>query len=154
MPRALSRRERTPDPFDAFDRLDHWFSNWAPMVVGRRAPDFPFEEAARMVRVEEFKEDGEMVIRAELPGIDPEKDLELTVSGGMLDIEAERREEEKSEKRGYVRRELRYGSFHRSLPLPEGVAESDITATYNDGMLEIRIPAPKTPQPKRISIKH
>jgi HSP20 family protein len=92
------------------------------------------------------------VVRAELPGIDPDEDVELTVTDGMLHIEAERREEEETEDKGYVRRELRYGSFSRSLPLPEGATEADITATYKDGILEIRVPAPQPPPAKKIPV--
>ena len=66
----------------------------------------------------------------------------------MLYIEAERREEEKREEKGYLRRELRYGS----LPLPEGVTEADITATCKDGILGIRIPAPKREEATKIAI--
>jgi len=82
-----------------------------------------------LIRVEEYREDRTLVIRADLPGIDPDTDVELTVSDGMLHIEAERREEEKKDGKGYVRQELRYGSLSRSLPLPEGVTEADIAAT-------------------------
>ena len=93
-----------------------------------------------------------MVIRADLPGIDPDKDVELTVSDGILHIEAERREEERREEKGYVRQELRYGSLSRTLPLPEGVTGADITATYKAGVLEIRIPEPKHEPAKKIAI--
>jgi HSP20 family protein len=79
-------------------------------------------------------------VRAELAGIDPDKDVEITVKDGMLQITAERRVEEKTEDKGYTRHELRYGSFSRALPLPEGASESDIKATYKDGILEIRVP--------------
>ena len=78
-----------------------------------------------------------------MPGIDPEKDVEVTVSGGMLHIRAERREEKNKDEKGYRRRELRYGSFSRSLPLPDGVEQSDVTADFKDGMLEIRVSIPK-----------
>jgi HSP20 family protein len=70
----------------------------------------------------------------------------------MLHIAAERRAEEKREEKGYVRQELRYGSLSRTLPLPEGVTESDIKATYKAGILEIRVPAPKEEPPKKIPI--
>jgi HSP20 family protein len=105
-----------------------------------------------MIHVEEYREDGTLVVRADLPGIDPDKDVELTVVGGMLHIEAERREEEKREGTGFLRREVRYGSFSRSLPLPEGVTEADITATYTDGVLEIRIPEPTREPARKIAI--
>ena len=92
------------------------------------------------------------MIRADLPGIDPEKDVEVTVAGGTLHIEAERREEQRREEKGYVRRELRYGSLSRSLPLPQGVTAADITATYKAGVLEIRVPEPKGEPVKKIAI--
>ena len=111
-----------------------------------------WREAGELIRVEEFREDGTLVIRADLPGIDPDKDVELTVSGGILHIEAERRVEEKREEKGYVRQELRYGSLSRSLPLPEGVTEANITATYKAGVLEIRIPEPKRAPTKKIAV--
>jgi HSP20 family protein len=84
-----------------------------------------------------------LVIRAELPGIDPNKDVELTVSDGMLTIEAQRHEDESIEEEGYLRRELRYGSFTRMLPLPAKVNETDIEANYSNGILESRVPVPK-----------
>ena len=61
-------------------------------------------------------------------------------------------EEEKREEMGYLRREVRYGSVSRSLPLPEGVTEADITASCKDGVLEIRIPEPKHEEANKIAI--
>jgi HSP20 family protein len=128
---GLARREPRGEAADVFGRFDRMFEEWAWMMPFRTT--FPrWREAEELIRVEEFREDGTLVIRADLPGIDPEKDVELTVSDGILHIEAERREEEKHEEKGYVRQELRYGSLSRSLPLPEGVTEADITATYSE----------------------
>lgn len=133
-----------------FDRmLDDWrkgFPFHRPTVFSR---DWFTED---MIRVDEYQEQGTLVVRAELPGIDPDKDVEITVFDGMLRIEAERREEEETEAKGYVRQELSYGSFTRTLPLPEGVTESDITASYKDGILEIRIPAPAPERATKISV--
>jgi HSP20 family protein len=73
----------------------------------------------------------------------------------MLRIEAQRRTEEKTEEKGYTRQELRYGSFTRTLALPDSVSESDIQASYKDGILEIRVPVPPPPvesEPKKIAI--
>jgi HSP20 family protein len=83
-----------------------------------------------------------------MAGMDPGKDVEVTVSDGMLRIAAERREEEKTEEKDYYRRELRYGSFSRDLPLPDGTTESDIQASYKDGILEIRVPVAKEAAPE------
>jgi HSP20 family protein len=139
----LKRESKVPDKVEAFDWFDRMFDDWTRLVPFRRPAIFgwgwPTEE---MIRVDEFRENGTIVVRAELPGLDPDKDVEVTVVDGMLRIKAERNEEETTEDKAYVRRELRYGSFTRVLPLPEGVAEADVKATYVDGVLEIRIPAP------------
>jgi HSP20 family protein len=92
------------------------------------------------IRVEEEIKDDAMVIRAELPGIDPEKDVDISVSDGMLLIKAERRSETREENEGRVRSEFRYGSYTRTLPLPKGASESDVKATYKDGILEVTVP--------------
>ena len=92
------------------------------------------------LKVEEYEDDGQRVVRAEIPGIDPEKDVEITVSDHRLHIRAERRSETKTEdKKGY-RSEFQYGSFERTLRLPPGAGEDDVHATYVDGILEVRIP--------------
>lgn len=109
----------------------------------------------KMVAVEEFTEDHTMVVRAELPGVDPDKDVEITVEAGVLTISAERTEEEEKKGRHFHRRELRYGSFTRSLPVPEGVDESAIVASYKDGMLEVRMPLsaePATEPSRRVPV--
>jgi HSP20 family protein len=97
-------------------------------------------EGREMIKVEQFTEDGTFVLRAEMPGIDPDKDVQITVDHDLLQIRAERREEEEKTERDFHRRELRYGSFARSVPLPEGVDDASITATYKDGILEVRAP--------------
>jgi HSP20 family protein len=149
---GVMRREPRGEAADVFSRFDRMFEEWTRMMPFR-AVAFPrWREAEELIRVEEFRDDGTLVIHADLPGIDPDKDVELTVSGGILHIEAERHEEEKLEEKGYVRQELRYGALSRSLPLPEGVTEADITATYKAGVLEIRIPEPKREPAKKIAI--
>ena len=93
--------------------------------------------------------------RAELPGIDPDRDVEITLSAGMLEIKAERSEAEEKTGRHFRRRELRYGSFARSLPVPEGVDEDKISATYKDGILEVRVPLPgaeKKAEPRHVPV--
>lgn len=149
---GVTKREPAGEASDMFARFDRMFEEWTRMMPFR-AVVFPrWREAGELIRVEEFRDDGTLVIHADLPGIDPEKDVELTVSGGMLHIEAERHEEEKREEKGYVRQELRYGTLSRSLPLPEGVAAADITATYKAGVLEIRVPEPKREAARKIAI--
>ena len=144
---GLARREPRGEAADAFGRFDRMSEEWARMMPFPR-----WRQAGELIRVEEFRDAGTLVIRADLPGIDPESDVELTVSHGILHIEAERREEEKREETGYLRRELRYGSLSRSLPLPAGATETDITATCKDGVLEIRIPEPEHQPARKIAI--
>lgn len=149
---GLMRREPRGEVGEFFSRFDRMFDEWARMMPFR-AVSFPhWHDVDNLIRVEEFRDDGTLVVRADLPGIDPDKDVELAVSDGMLHIHAERREEDKKEDKGYLRQELRYGSLSRTLPLPEGVTESDITATYNAGMLEIRVPEPKKAEATKIPI--
>lgn len=88
------------------------------------------------LRVEDFVQDGSYVIRAEMPGIDPEKDLEITVDGDVLTIHGERHAEEIDRNR----HELHYGAFSRSVRLPRSADVSDVTAAYVDGVLTLRVP--------------
>jgi HSP20 family protein len=154
--RSLIRRDRGADLAPPFSRMDRLFEEWMRSLPMRRpfglGWDWPGED---LIRVDEYREGDTEVIRAELPGIDPEKDVELTVGDGMLRISAERRVEEKTEDTGYVRHELRYGSMSRTLPLPEGVSESDVSDTYKDGILEVRVKVPERTEtaPTKIAIK-
>jgi HSP20 family protein len=95
------------------------------------------------IRVEQFLDGNTLVVRAEVPGIDPEKDVDVSVADGVLHIKAEREEQsEQKSKTGY-RSEFRYGSFTRTIALPPGAREEDVTASYKDGVLEVRAPAPE-----------
>lgn len=134
---------------------------WSPFATSRwtspfesllRSPsdfmdhfDRMFESAAgpAPIRVEEFVDDKTLVIRAEMPGVDPEKDVEVSISDGVLHISAERQEKEEHKDKNRYRSEFRYGSFTRNVPLPEGVKEEDIKASYKDGVLEVRTPLPE-----------
>lgn len=110
---------------------------------------------AQVIRVEEFAEGDTLVVRAELPGIDPERDAEITVEGDVLHITAHRHEEEETTERDFRRRELRYGSFARSIRLPEGVDETSVAASYKDGILEVRVPMPQArvkPDTQRVPV--
>lgn len=121
-----------PDPLDWLD------VPWAP----------PFS-AARMFRVEAYVKDNRYVVRAELAGMEPDKDVEITVDDGMLTIHAERREEHREPHRS----EFRYGSFTRSVALPERADTEHIIASYDKGILEISVLVPEAkPEGRRIAI--
>jgi HSP20 family protein len=137
---------------DVFDRFDRLFGDWMTALPFRRAIEQWDEAREQMIRVEQFEEDGAVVVRAELPGVDPEKDIDVIVTGGALRITGERKQEAKTEERGYVRSEMRYGRFSRTLPLPEGATESDVTATYKDGILEVRVPVASPKPAKKVPV--
>jgi HSP20 family protein len=104
--------------------------------------------------VDVFHRGGDLVIRAELPGIDPENDVEITLRDGLLTIRGERRHEERTSENGMSRFESAFGSFERSVVLPQGVKEDDITAGYENGILEVVIPGvAELTGEKRIPVK-
>lgn len=133
---------------------------WSPFATTRWASPFravlrsPWELMESMdrmletpdgnspIRVEEFVDGKTLVVRAEMPGVDPDKDVEITLADGYLNIRAQREEKEEHQDKGSYRSEFRYGSFSRSVALPEGVKEEDIKASYKDGVLEVRTPLP------------
>jgi HSP20 family molecular chaperone IbpA len=120
-----------------FSDMTEWFDT-----------DFPIRGG--LIRVEDTLADGEYIVRAELPGLDSEKDLSLTVLDGVLRIQAERREEEQTKNRS----EFRYGMLQRSLRLPTGAEEEKITATYDKGVLTVHVPiSTKTPAGRTIPVK-
>lgn len=136
-----SRRNRPLPDWPAL-RWPAWFGALPDWSI--RLPEFPDLESAldrEGMRIEEKREGGQLVVRAEMPGIDPDEDVEITLSDNTLCITAERREETKEEREeGGYRSEFRYGKFTRMVPLPAGATESDVKASYADGILEIRIP--------------
>ena len=102
---------------------------------------------ARPIRVEDFREPDRYVLRAELPGIDPERDVKVSVDRGVLTVEAERSEEEHARHRT----EFRYGALRRSVTLPSPADEDKISARYDRGILEVTVPL-REPEPAGRSI--
>lgn len=108
---------------------------------------------ASVLRVEEYRDSDAMVVRAELPGIDPEEDVDVTVSDGVLHIRGERREKAGHKDKADYRSEFRYGSFARNITLPSGCRQEDVSASYTDGVLEILVPVPQQPGPSETKVK-
>lgn len=100
---------------------------------------FPFVEP--VIRIEEYQKDDRYVVRAEIPGIDPAKDVDIVTRDGYLRLVVVRMEETKEQ----GRTEFRYGTFHRTVALPPGTKEETIAANYTDGILEITM---KVGEPK------
>jgi HSP20 family protein len=125
--------------------LAGWFE-WPTLAALR--------EGEKMLRIEELREGDTLVIRAEMPGIDPDKDVEIDVRDQTLEIHAERKEEKTEEAEGMRRSEFRYGRFFRAVPLPSEAKAGDVSAQYKDGILEVRVPCAPQPEeaPKRIPV--
>src|SRR5215203_2803563 len=103
--------------------------------------------------VDVLQKDRELLVRAEMPGVKPE-DVEVAIHNGVLTISGERKIDQEEERAGYYVRELRHGSFRRSMILPEGADEEKIHARYQDGILEVTLEgAAATREPRSIQIE-
>ena len=172
--RGLSRREpflpsawgggRSPRSFsNEIDQLFEDFLDFAgfgrnlPTLFGRRelAPrgfgDIP--QGLWSPEIEVFERGGQLVVRADLPGLNRD-DVKVDIREDSLIIQGERRQEREENEEGYYRSERSYGSFYRSIPLPEGIEDEDIKASFRDGVLEVMMPAPQGQRrSRRIEIK-
>ena len=95
--------------------------------------------------------DDNFVLRADLPGLS-EEDIKVEFEDGTLTVSGERKAEHESKGEGYYRVERAFGSFSRSLTLPQGVDPEAVTAEVDRGVLEVRIPKPEQRKPRRIEI--
>ncbi|MET9603394.1 Hsp20/alpha crystallin family protein [Streptomyces sp. NPDC006459] len=125
MPADIMRR-RFPFPWGM--DLPEWLEGFPVMPRLSHGKQF--------MPIEEYEKDGACLVKAELPGIDPDKDVEITLHGRMLTIKAERGEEHQDKERS----EFRYGTFLRSVELPASAAEDEITASYARGVLTVKVP--------------
>lgn len=92
------------------------------------------------IRVEEYEDDNQLIVRAEIPGVNPEEDIEISLTEGMLRIMVQRKKESRHESKRHYRSEFQYGSFVRTIALPAGATDQDVKAKYRDGVLEVKIP--------------
>jgi HSP20 family protein len=132
------------DPFaelgELRTRLDRIFDEW---LDGR--------ERAWTPAIDVVREDGHLVVRADLPGIKPEE-VKIEVEDDILTVSGEHEERTEEKDKRYVRRERRYGSFRRSMALPTGVDAKQITAETHDGVVEVTIPLPTEAKKETITI--
>ena len=137
---TLSVRRHPRSLFPEFSEL---FAGLHPLAV-RPVLD------TRVMRLEDEMKDGRYVVRAEMPGVDPAKDVDITVRDGQLTIRAER--SEKTDFDG--RSEFSYGSFVRTVSLPAGADEDNIEATYDQGILTVSV-AVSEPKPaeRRVQVR-
>lgn len=103
-------------------------------------------------RIDVVKREGEMRLKADLPGVKPDE-IKVEVEDGVLTVSGEHEEKSEEKKEHYLRRERRYGSFSRSMALPEGVKAEDIQANTSDGVLELTIPLPKPEEKPSKTVK-
>jgi HSP20 family molecular chaperone IbpA len=131
-------------PRSLFPEFSELFAGF-PSLSGLR-PVFD----THVMRLEDEMKDGRYVVRAEMPGVDPAKDIEITVRDGQLTIRAERAEKKDFDGRS----EFSYGSFARTVSLPAGADEENIEATYDKGILtvSVAISEPK-PAERRVQVR-
>jgi HSP20 family protein len=96
--------------------------------------------------------DDHFVLKADLPGLSDE-DVSIDVEGDVLTVSGERKAEHEDRREGYVRVERPFGAFRRSLTLPEGVDPEAVSASFDRGVLEVRIPKPEQRKPRRVAIQ-
>jgi HSP20 family protein len=139
--RMAGTRDDAP-AVDLFDRFDRMFDDWIKALPLRRPLLFGRDWATDdVIRVDEYRLGDTLLVRAELAGIDHERDLDVTVNGGVLRITAHRREPPDVDDHDFLRHEIRTGTLSRTLPLPDGVADvSQVSAHYEAGILSIAFP--------------
>ncbi|HSK83733.1 MAG TPA: Hsp20/alpha crystallin family protein [Rubrobacter sp.] len=140
--------------YDAQSEVDRLFGELlGPLGRGRGRQEGAQQLAQWAPAVDVLTKDGDLVIRAELPGLKQE-DVDISLQNGVLTISGEHKVDEEEERGGYHVRERRYGSFRRSMTLPEGTDESKIHARFEEGVLEVTVEGAAIEQsPKRIEIE-
>ena len=102
--------------------------------------------------VDMYETKDEVIVKAALAGINPE-DAEITISGNTLTIRGESKNESEVKEENYIRKERRYGAFSRVVSLPDGLKSDKAEATFENGMLNLRIPKSEESKPKTIKVK-
>ena len=103
-------------------------------------------------KVESYRKNGTYVVKADLPGVEA-KDIQVTLENGCLTIKGERKVDKEVKEKKAERREVFYGSFERSIPVPEGLKTEGVKAKYRDGVLEVTVPVEEKNPPKKIEVE-
>jgi HSP20 family protein len=139
--------------YDPVSEMNRVFDNMLGGLVRRSGGQQRAEVTEWAPAIDVVTEDGDLVIKAELPGVKQE-DVDITLQDNVLTVSGQRKAEQEEERGGYYVRERQYGSFSRSLTVPEGVDESKIHARYENGVLEVTVEgAAQVQEPKRIQIE-
>jgi HSP20 family protein len=147
------------DPFTTLARLDQDFDELVRRTWGGQpAGGARARMTAGFVPAVEMRADGaDVLITLELPGVDVEKDIDIEVAEGRLTISGQRRDrsEDRDEAGKVLVRELRYGSFRRDFALPDGVTAEQVDASYDQGLLQVRVREVSKPAvpPQKVSIR-
>ena len=99
-----------------------------------------------------YETESDVIVRAALPNIDPAQ-VDITVTHDAITLKGETKRETEEQGRNYLRRELRYGTFTRTLPLATEVNNADAKATYKDGVLEVKIPKSERMKPTSVKVQ-
>ena len=128
-------------------RMDRLFDGFlrGPRLV-------PWESAELAFPLDVYETEESLVVKAPLPGARPD-DVEISITGDILTIKGESKSEEEVKQENYHRRELRYGSFCRSVPLPTGVEHGKAEATFEHCILTVTLPKTAEAKPKTIEVK-
>lgn len=119
--------------------------------VGRRPREW-VAAAEGTLAVDMYETEDAVVVMTAVPGVKPD-DIDITISGNTLTISGETKQEEEVKEQNYVRRERRYGSFSRSVVLPESLKADEAEASFEDGVLTLTIPKAPEAKPKVIKVK-
>jgi HSP20 family protein len=145
-PLAPTRSAR--DPFSLLrqmtSELDRAFDDWPSKHLPAIARFARPESSPWLPKIELFERDSRLVTRVDLPGMKKE-DVSVEVTDGHLALSGERKRETEETKDNVYRSEFEYGSFYRTVPLPEGVKVDEVKATFADGVLEVSVPLPARP---------
>ncbi len=134
--------------FHFHNEIDEMF----PRFFDGASDEAPQPAASWLPAAEGRIEDGTYVIQLALPGMDP-KDVAVSLMDNVLTVKGERKADHDTTGKDYFVREVAYGTFQRSFPLPEGVDAAQVDAKYANGMLEVRVPAPRAATPRMIEVK-
>lgn len=134
-------------PFGAFPSFEKEMQSFLD-----RFTTVPWLEVAWRPTIDVYKENGDLKVRAEVPGIDVMKDVEVEIEEGVLTIKGEKRTAKEIEEDDRYVRESRYGSFERSIMLPKGVDPKSVTAHSGNGVLIVTVPLPEPGAEEKESI--
>jgi HSP20 family protein len=138
-------------PTESF-HFHHHADDLFPRLFDGATNEAPQPSAAWLPATEGRIEDGTYVIQFVLPGVDP-KEVKVSLMDNLLTVKGERKANHDTTGKDYFVREVVYGTFERSVTLPEGVDAGQVEAKYANGMLEVRVPAPRAATPKTIEVK-